>query len=230
MTLKTDLESAVSNTFKSTWTERDRQVVPDPSDIKLANDAVKLKSTVLYADLAQSTAMVNSKNAKFSAAIYKTFLHCAGRIITSEGGVITSYDGDRVMGIFIGDSKNSTAARVGLKINWAVRNIIQPRIKEGWNTDHVVKHTVGIDTSDLFVARTGIRGSNDLVWVGRAANYAAKLSDLTPETPTWITKSVYDMLENRSKFHNNVDMWKKYSWTQQNNEEIYGSTYSWALG
>ena len=33
---------------------------------------------------------------------------------------------------------------------------------------------LGIDTSKLFVARTGIRKSNDLVWVGRAANYAAK--------------------------------------------------------
>lgn len=230
MTLKSELESAVSSTFKSGWTERDGKVVPDPSDIKLSNDAVKLKATVLYADLAQSTAMVNSKKVKFSAEIYKTFLHCAGRIITSEGGVITSYDGDRVMGVFIGDSKNSTAARVGLKINWAVRHIIQPKMKETYNTDHVVKHTVGIDTSDLFVARTGIRGSNDLVWVGRSANYAAKLSDLTPDIPTWITKAVYDSLEERSKYSKGVDMWKQYKWTQQNDEAVYGSTYEWSLG
>lgn len=163
MTLKTDLENSVSGTFKSAWTERNGQVVPDPADLKLTNDAVKISATVLYADLAQSTAMVNSKKVKFSAEIYKTFLHCASRIITSEGGSITSYDGDRVMGVFIGNSKNSTAARVGLKINWAVRHIIQPKMRDSYNTDHVVKHTVGIDTSELFVARTGIRGSNDLV-------------------------------------------------------------------
>ena len=40
----------------------------------------------------------------------------------------------------------------------------------------MTKQSVGIDTSELFVARTGIRRANDLVWVGRAANHAAKLS------------------------------------------------------
>ena len=53
--------------------------------------------------------------------------------------------------------------------------------------------SVGIDTCELFIARTGIRGSNDLVWVGHAANYAAKLSDRRGP-PSQITEDVYKKL------------------------------------
>ena len=56
-----------------------------------------------------------------------------------------------------------------------------------------MRQSVGVDTSELLVAKTGIRTVNDLVWVGRAANYAAKLSSrLAPATQ--ITSDVYDQL------------------------------------
>jgi hypothetical protein len=68
--------------------------------------------------------------------------------------------------------KRSNATTFGLKINYAVRSIINPAIKKKYadETD-AVNRAVGIDVSKLFVATTGIRWSNDLVWVGRAANY-----------------------------------------------------------
>ena len=55
MSLKDDLEAEVAETFETKWTTRDGQVVPSPADVKLGNDAVKLKGTVLYADLSEST-------------------------------------------------------------------------------------------------------------------------------------------------------------------------------
>ena len=86
------------------------------------------------------------------------------------------------MAVYLGDGKNSSAARTALKINWTVKNVVNTAIKKQYpNTSYSVAHAVGIDTGKLFVARTGIRGSNDLVWVGRAANYAAKLCDLRDE-------------------------------------------------
>jgi class 3 adenylate cyclase len=57
------------------------------------------------------------------------------------------------------------------------------RYKKKWpKTDFELKQRVGIDTSKVFVARTGIRGSNDLVSVGNAANNAAKMAALAPGT------------------------------------------------
>lgn len=59
MGLKAELQSEVSTIFRSTWTERAGQVVPDDESVTLGNDAVKLTATVLYADLADSTTMVD---------------------------------------------------------------------------------------------------------------------------------------------------------------------------
>jgi hypothetical protein len=59
--------------------------------------------------------MVDPKTWQFSAEIYKTYLHCAAKIIKSEDKVITAYDGDRVMAVFIGERMRSRAAQAGLR-------------------------------------------------------------------------------------------------------------------
>lgn len=228
MSLSDDLNAAVKKIFADQWTARDGQVVPEATDLKLMNDAVKLDGTVLYADLSASTALVDSQKAHFSAEVYKSYLHCAAKIITSQGGVITSYDGDRVMAVFIGKSKNTSAALAALKINWAVGNIVNPLLKQQYPTsNYVVKQTVGIDTSSLFIARTGIRGSNDLVWVGKAANHAAKLTSLPPSHPTRITTEVYNELHSSLKTTDGKPMWEKVTWKSMGNVPIYRSTWWW---
>jgi class 3 adenylate cyclase len=231
MALKEELEGQVGLIFKSPWTTRDGEVVPAPADVKLGNDAVKLTGTVLYADLSQSTAMVLAKTPEFSAEIYKTFLHCCGKIIRAFNGSITAYDGDRIMAVYLGNYKNTNSVKTGLKIHSACRHIIQPALKQQYpNSAFELKHTVGIDTSTLFVARTGVRGDNDLVWVGRAANWAAKLSDLPDTHPTWITKAVYDVMTDEAKISKaGNNMWEQMTWSAMNNETIYRSSFWWTL-
>ena len=176
MALADDLRTQVLDIFKTKWESRDGVVVPESDSVKLGNDAVKLGAAVLYADLAESTVLVDTFPRWFAAEVYKAYLHCASKIIKERGGMITAFDGDRVMAVFIGEYKHTNAAICGIQINYAVSQIINPLIKLHYPDKHyVMSHGVGIDTSDLFVAKTGVRGSNDLVWVGRAANYAAKL-------------------------------------------------------
>lgn len=168
------------------WEVQKTDSVPASENLRLhANHAKDLeKATVLYADLDGSTNMVDKYTWEFSAEIYKTFLRCASQIIRSEGGSITAYDGDRVMAIFTGSAKNTDAVRRTMKINFAAHEIIQPAINAQYNTDFKLAHVVGIDTSQLRAARIGVRGDNDLVWIGRAANYAAKLTNQSGK-PTW---------------------------------------------
>lgn len=229
MSLEEDLRSEVKRICGDQWTARDGQKVPESADLKLGNDAVKLNATVLYADLSASTKLVDGYKPHFAAEIYKSYLHCAAKIIRSEGGSITSYDGDRIMAVFIGDWKNTSAARAGLKINYAVQDIVNPAIKAQYDTTYQVSQTIGIDTSTLFVARTGIRGSNDLVWIGRAANYAAKLTELSSDYPTRITASVHGMLQNNLKTTNGKSMWEARSWTTMNGHSIYRSNWKWPV-
>jgi len=199
--------------------------------VKLGNDAVKLTSTVLYADLAESTWLVDNNPPTFAAEIYKSYLHCATKIIRSEGGEITAFDGDRVMAVFISSTKNTSAVRCALKINHAVRNIINPAIKKQYpNRTFEVKQAVGVDTSTLFVAKTGIRNNNDLVWVGRAANYAAKLCSLRHENyTTWITGDVYSQMLEEVKVYEGRQIWEAMTWNAMNKLSIYRSSWTWKL-
>ena len=105
MSLFEDLKKETEKIFREKWETRKGQVVPEAEGLKLTNDAIELTGTVLYADLSGSTSMVDEYKPYFSAEIYKAYLHCTAKIVRSEGGVITAYDGDRIMAVYIGDSK-----------------------------------------------------------------------------------------------------------------------------
>jgi class 3 adenylate cyclase len=229
MSLLTDLNQEVSRTFSTHWTQRNGTAVPTDTSVSLGNDGVNIEATVLYADLADSTDMVDGYTPAFSAEIYKTFLHCSAKIIRSEGGEITAYDGDRIMAVFIGDTKNTSAVRAAMKINWAVKNIIEPALSRVYTTTSFkVRHVCGIDRSSLLVAKTGVRGANDLVWVGRAANYAAKLSSLPDSTCTYITQTVYDQMLDVAKITNGQNMWTYVTQTKVP-IQVLGSTWHWSI-
>ncbi len=215
MGLGADLQSNVHQFLKAQWTRTEGRVVPEPEAIGMGNDGVELKQAVcLYADLADSTGLVNAFHDWFAAVVYKSFLHCAVKIIRSEGGAVTSFDGDRVMGIFVGSDRFNAAARTALKINWATSQMVEPAIKATWKDQSVqalqIRHTVGIDARRVLAARTGARGSNDIVWIGRAANYAAKLATWRdPRLPTLITADVFASLSGAARDANGTCMWIK---------------------
>jgi class 3 adenylate cyclase len=226
-----DIRAKAKDTFKSRWSVRKGTVVPAPEDLALSNDAVHLESAaVLYADLDQSTSLVEDMTWTFAAEVYKSFLYATARLINSEGGTIVSYDGDRIMGIFVGKSPCNDAARCGLKINYAVKKIVQAELDGHYGdraNGHIIRHVVGIDVSEIRAARTGVRGDNDIVWVGNAANLAAKLTSLSADWPTRITKPVYDKLKDEQKLSGGRNMWTQRTWNAHKGETIYASTWTW---
>jgi class 3 adenylate cyclase len=228
-----EVRAEVAAVFATRWKRREGQVVPEAENITLGNDSVELDGTVLYADLADSTALVDGFKDWFAAEVYKAFLVASCRIVRANGGIITAFDGDRVMAVFLGSMKNSRAGQSALTISWAVQSVINPAIKAAYpDTSYIVRHCVGIDTSKLLVAKTGIRNSNDLVWIGRAANYAAKLSALNEEGySTFITERVYRKLNDQSKYGGQPkrDMWEKRTWTPMG-VNVYRSNWHWPLG
>ena len=228
MRLGENLAKEVWKIFKDTWTARDGKKVPELKDVRLSNnDTVKLEGTVLYADLDASTNLVDTYKPEFAAKIYKTYLYCAAKVVRSEGGVITSYDGDRIMAVYIGKAKNSSAAQSALKINYIVTKIINPILRECYPAENYrIRQVVGIDTSKLFVVRTGIRRSNDLVWIGRASNYAAKLCPLSSDYPSRLTETVYKKLNKSAKYSSDGrSIWEIDTSNSMNGINIYRSTW-----
>jgi len=71
--LKADMEKEVADVFAGKWQERDGNVVPEDDSLTLSNDAVKIEATVLYADLADSTKLVDG-NAAFFEDLHDLFI------------------------------------------------------------------------------------------------------------------------------------------------------------
>ena len=217
--------------FATKWQRRSGYVIPNTSDIKLGNDAVEINAAVLYADLAGSTNLVTGYHDYFAAEVIKSFLYASCEVIKNNDGIITSFDGDRVMAIFFGDSKCTNAAKAGLQITAAVNEINIELHSAYQKTLYSLDYGVGIDVGDLFVIRAGIRGDNDLSWIGTPANIAAKLSEMRGRREkVFITKDVFERMNKSSRMSRNDGkcMWNDIGMNVFG-EKIYGSSWYWSF-
>lgn len=218
MALPETLSTEVENILEIKWDERSGNVIPDTNDIALKDGAVKIEATFLYADLAGSSVLAKKCPWETTAKIIRTYLDTAVRIIRHHGGEIRSFDGDRVMGIFKGDSPNTSAVNCARKIDWVVENLINPKAKAKFksiqNNNIQIKHCVGIDASEVRAVRSGIRNNNDLIWIGKATGFAAKLSDIR-EYPysVYISQDCYKKLADTAKKSGQEDIWFQRSFT-----------------
>ena len=235
MSLSDEIASDVQIIIDTLWSKRTGRKIPETEEVALTGGAVEIEATFLYADLADSSRMAKELDRRVAAKIVKSFLATSARIIRSCGGKIVSFDGDRIMGMFYGGSKNSDAAKCALQINYAVLRVIRPKFAGKYNSvrdaSFVISHGVGVDTGTVLAVRGGARGSNDLVFIGRAANLAAKLSDLRePPYRSFITDSVFNKLNRDSKYGGTDDelMWQGQKWEfLGQNLSVYRSKWHW---
>ena len=132
------------------------------------------------------------------------------------------------MAVYTGRRTAERAVRSALKLNYIVQELVNPAVQELTSgTRFAMRQSVGVDTSELMVAKTGIRTANDLVWVGRAANYAAKLSSRRAPA-THITPEVYDQLPAELKTGDNGQrMWTAETAAEIGNRRVYSSSWYW---
>lgn len=235
MANSTSLKSDVQTIIDTNWNKRSGNKIPSTEDIALAGGAVEIDATFLYADLANSSKMAKVLDRRVAAKILKSFLTTTTKLIKDHGGKVVSFDGDRIMGVFYGDSKNTSAAKCALQITYTVNYIIKPKFEAKYdsvkNASFSISHGTGIDTGTVLAVRAGARGDNDLIWIGRAPSLAAKLSDLRNSTyKTYITASVYNMLHESSTYGGSEkkNMWTKSSWNfLDENIVICKSSWCW---
>ncbi|MCP4383428.1 MAG: adenylate/guanylate cyclase domain-containing protein [Hyphomicrobiales bacterium] len=218
------IETNVQLVLNTSWDTRNGQVVPATEDVKLAGGAVNVTATYLYADLAGSSLAAHKLKKEVTGKLIRSYLDAASRVIKHYGGAIRSFDGDRVMGIFMGDSKNSSAMKAGLGINWAVSEVLDKKFAAKWSdlNDHWnLGHGVGIATGEAMLVRGGVRASNDLIAIGRAPNVAAKLSDLRGSPNVYCTEETHDHSHDSARIASDGrSMWSQYS-----NQTIGGTVY-----
>lgn len=206
------IQSSVSSIFNEPWNITDGTVVPETENVVMKNGGRRVDATYLYADLAGSSKLAHTMRKETTARIIRAYINAAVRILRYKGGEIRSFDGDRVMAIFMGESKNNDAVRAALAINWAVERVIAPAIEKKWtdvSKSFTIGHGIGIDTGEALIVRGGARDNNDLISIGDAPNDAAHLSDYR----SWsinITKAVHDKLNApQQRFPDGRNLWQQ---------------------
>ena len=207
------LEERIDDQLSTSWNVRDGTVVPTTDTVTLKDGAVKLEATFLYADLAASGELAAKCPWQTTAKIIRAFLACSTSLIRDNGGEIRSFDGDRVMGIFIGDRKNSTAMKCAREIFWSVEKQLGPIAKDKFKSiregNIKIKCGIGVDSGTSRAVRAGIRDNSDLIWIGEAPSFSAKMSDIR-EYPycVFISKAVYNKANDQQKFPDGEDIWE----------------------
>ena len=231
MTVKEELLGAVEAIAKDSWLQPDGIAIPAIEDLTFGNTGRQLDITIFYADITDSTKIVDELAASRAAEYYKAFLHCASRLIRENGGEIEAYDGDRVMAVFIGDQQANSAVKAAMQLNYAMIEIINPTSAAKYPKTHrPLQFTVGIDSGVCLAIKIGVRSVAELSWIGPAANYAAKLNSfegLDHDYPIRVTETTHAKLT-RPMLHdrNGEDMWSQ-SFTNLKNRPHRRTRHHW---
>ncbi|MEI4745894.1 adenylate/guanylate cyclase domain-containing protein [Rhodococcus erythropolis] len=230
------IESSVSDIVTANWNITNGTVVPETDDIVMKNGGRLVEATYAYADLADSSTIAQYLNKEVAATIIRAFVNSATRIFRNFDGEIRSFDGDRVMAIFIGEKKNWNAVRAAYAIEWAVTEVIRPKLKSHWDWSdtpkklYEISHRVGIDTGESLIVRGGARDNSDLISVGGAPNIAAKLSDLKSGYSTYITDRVLDDIDDEALLYVSSNGRKEKCFTKLLRPVEIGGTYNTVYG
>jgi adenylate cyclase len=235
MGLKEDISRDISEIFKQSWNVREGHNFPSSVNMALES-GVKIDATMLCADLTVSSKFVTDFEQRTAGKVVRIFLRCIVRLITTSGGAVTSFDSNKVIGIFLGDMRNTNAATCALKINYVITKMISPSLKEYFanakESGFSISHCVGIDTGPVMAIRSGLQSTNDLIWIGRPPNLAIELSEIRTEPyHTYISEDAFFMLFEQAKF--NPDNEKQLMWEENHYNylgeprKVYRSNWNW---
>jgi class 3 adenylate cyclase len=170
----------------------DTEIVPDFNDSNITYDNLdanikkckRLESCVLYVDLRDSTKLSADKRPYTLSRIYSTFVRSMIAAARHFNGHVRNIIGDRVMVLYDKQDCFTNAINTAILMNSISQYIINPLVK-----DFKFKCGVGIDYGKMLIAKAGAIRHGDqkefyrsLVWLGRPANVASKLTDIAFKT------------------------------------------------
>lgn len=138
-----------------------------------------IETTVLYVDMRRSTQLNLSHRRQTVAKLYSAFIRAMTRCAAVFNGEVRGIIGDRVMILFGNDGCYENAIDTAILINSVARYVINKHFSY-----NEVSFGIGIDYGPMLATKTGIRrrgaaqqSYRSLVWLGRPANVASKLTD-----------------------------------------------------
>ncbi|TBF16959.1 adenylate/guanylate cyclase domain-containing protein [Rhizobium ruizarguesonis] len=197
--LRDEISDEVSTILASDFSieVRNTGTVPHSSDPAITfpnldekKQATKLIDTcVLYIDIRRSTVLNLTHKPRTVAKLYSAFVRAMTRCARYHQGHVRGIIGDRVMVLFDQQDAFKNAVECAYSMNTVSQHIINKHFKQ-----NEVECGIGIDAGKMLVTKTGVRKKGvdeasyrNLVWLGRPANVASKLTDLANKPEENIT-------------------------------------------
>ena len=215
--IEEEMDAILSSEFKIEITET--EIVPslDDSGITYPNLTTGvqkcrlIETCVLYIDLRRSTDLNLTHRRETMSKLYSTFIRSVMRAAEYYGGKVRNVVGDRVMVVFDKELCYGSAYKTALLLNSVVSKLINKHF-----TKNEIKAGIGIDYGKMLVTKGGIikkgyenTNYKSLVWLGRPANVASKLTDLANKTFTKEEKKTFGKI-NEGHFYPHLDEWNYY--------------------
>ena len=214
------VKSVLSSEFEIQIIDTDFVPNFDDSEITYGNLEAKIKkckrleSCVLYVDMRDSTKISATKRPHTLAKIYYSFVKSMIASAMYYGGHVRNIIGDRVMVVFDKDDCFKNAINTAILMNSVNKHILNKRVK-----DIDFKCGIGIDYGKMLITKAGAtrKGAEtefyrSLVWLGKPANVASKLTDLANKS----SKS-YKPGIRQGNYFRSLDTW---SWLDKTYDEF----------
>lgn len=166
-----------------------------PNTATMTQKSKLLESAVLFVDMRGSTAMsMKYQDGTTLAPVYSAFVRAMSKCAHRYDGKVRNIIGDRVMVVFDRDNCCRNALNTAILMTSVVQYVLNPQISLV-----KVKAGIGIDFGKMLVTKTGVIKQGDendpnkaLVWLGKPANVASKLTDVANKTNGVSEKKVFE--------------------------------------
>ncbi len=228
MALLDDIKNKINSYAKEKYEVEETTIVPatDYSKLTFGNKGLTCDFAFLFVDIRQSSQLHDLYGYKTAAKIYQSFHEINVRVIKANSGNVRAFDGDRAMGVFSGSLKRTNAVRASMQIQWAIRTILNPALGTK------IMCGAGVDNGPTLVTKVG-QGRNtenqDLVWIGKASNYASHLANEASNS-TIISVDTYNNMDKDNKTSSDGRaMWTSKIITLKNGTKVncYESEWGW---
>jgi adenylate cyclase len=143
-----------------------------------------IETAVLYVDIRRSTNLNLEHHPQTVAKLYSAFVRAMTRCAAEYRGHVRGIIGDRVMVLFNPSAAFTDAVNTAILMNTICKHVLNKHFKQ-----NEVTCGIGIDYGRMLATKTGVRrhgyerhNYRSLVWLGRPANVASKLTDLANKT------------------------------------------------
>lgn len=164
----------------------------------------RLESCVLYVDIRNSAKISAERQPKTLAKMYSSFVRSMIACGRYYGGHVRNIIGDRVMVVFDKQDSFTNAIDTAILMNSVCKHILNKRI-----SSFEFSAGIGIDHGKMLITKSGAIRQGDekefyrsLVWLGKPANTASRLTDLANKTEHCVVPAIH-----QGNYYPNIDDW-----------------------